>query len=170
MIFVSLVQQLHSLRSLVQQLTDEAYIAPIEHLGEGSIGAHTRHVIELLQCAINGYETGEVDYINRHRNLQLETDRELAVSGILQLCETVDKPDRQLRLTVGDTGKIPPVYTTYFRELVYNTEHVIHHQALIRVALVALKLPLVTDDFGMAASTIQYRQQLAASATNGNSS
>jgi hypothetical protein len=27
--------------------------------------AHTRHIIEMLDCVLKGYETGQIDYTNR---------------------------------------------------------------------------------------------------------
>jgi hypothetical protein len=48
------------------------------------------------------------------------------------------------------------VSTTYHREIVYNTEHIIHHLALIKVALIEMKLNIVDENFGMAYATIKY--------------
>jgi hypothetical protein len=80
MIFIQLSRQLQSLSRLLLNLTDEQYNQKVAHLGNSSIGGHTRHVIELLHCAIDGYSTGQVDYVNRKRNLLLETDRMFAQS------------------------------------------------------------------------------------------
>ena len=52
------------------------------------------------------------------------------------------------------------VPTTYFREVVYNTEHAIHHLALIKVALIEMKVDLVSDNFGMAYSTIKHKNSI----------
>ena len=49
------------------------------------------------------------------------------------------------------------VSTTYFREIVYNTEHTIHHLALIKVALLEMNLQLVDENFGMAYSTLKFK-------------
>ena len=64
MIFQQLSQQLASLKNLIDSLNDKQYTYKIEHLGNASIGEHTRHIIELLQCAITGYFIGEIDYVN----------------------------------------------------------------------------------------------------------
>jgi len=85
MIFIQLSRQLQSLCRLLLDLTDDQYNQKVEHLGNSSIGGHTRHVIELLKCAIDGYSTGQVDYVNRKRNLLLETDRMFARSELQQL-------------------------------------------------------------------------------------
>jgi hypothetical protein len=65
MIFRQLEQQLRATINLIRALTDAQYLQKIVHLGNASIGQHTRHNIELLQCATNGYSNGFVDYVNR---------------------------------------------------------------------------------------------------------
>ncbi len=162
MIFIQLSQQLQSLANLLLLLSDKQYAKKIEHLGNASIGGHTRHIIELLQCAIDGYSTGKVDYVNRTRNLLLEADPVLAHATLQQLTRSIMHSDKQLKMAVENTENEinPPVFTTYFREIVYNTEHTIHHLALIKVALIEMKLDIVQNDFGMAYSTISYRASL----------
>lgn len=163
MIFLQLSQQLQLLRKLLLNLSDGQFTNKVAHLGNSSIGGHTRHVIELLQCAIDGYSTGEVDYVNRKRNLLLETDRMLAQSVLQQLDGLIKVPDRQLSLVVEQIEgaiELTNVNTTYYREVVYNTEHTIHHLALIKVAIIEMKLDIVDNDFGMAYSTIKYQASL----------
>jgi len=162
MIFIQLSQQLQSLGNLLLLLNKEQYIKKIEHLGNASIGGHTRHIIELLQCAVDGYYTGTVDYINRTRNLLLETDIELAYVTLQQLINNIRNDDEQLKMCVENTGDetSPEVFTTYYREIVYNTEHTIHHLALIKVALIEMKLSIVDKNFGMAKSTIKYKMEM----------
>jgi hypothetical protein len=49
--------------------------------------------------------------------------------------------------------------TSYARELVYLTEHSIHHFALIKIGLQQLNPDLILDEnFGYAASTIKYKE------------
>ena len=163
MIFTQLTQQLLSLRNLLAQLSDEHYTVQIAHLGNASIGGHTRHIIELVQCAVNGYYAGEVDYVNRKRNLALETDKALAQQELENVAYSLRLPDKILNLTVDQIEGHPmqDVQSTYYREIVYNTEHTIHHLALIKVALIDMKLHVVDADFGMAYSTIKYKTSLS---------
>jgi hypothetical protein len=163
MIFIQLSEQLQSLKKLLLSLDNNQYNERIAHLGNASIGGHTRHIIELLQCAVTGYHSGQIDYANRSRNLQLETDRTFAQSVLQELNNSVQLPDKQLTLSVEqiDGGiQHPNVNTTYFREIVYNTEHTIHHLALIKVAIIEMKLDIVDNNFGMAYSTIKYKAAL----------
>lgn len=163
MIFLQLSEQLESLNRLLLKLNNIQYNHAVKHLGNASIGGHTRHIIELLQCAVKGHYTGEVDYINRHRGHLLETDRMLASSTLQQLQHDIVIPDKQLLVLVeqwGELSKPLSVTTTYFRELVYNTEHTIHHLALIKVALIEMKLDVVDMNFGLAYSTMKYQASL----------
>lgn len=159
MIFQQLKHQLSSLSNLLTLLNQEQYAQKISHLGKASIGGHTRHIIELLLCATEGYSTGTIDYLNRKRNMSLEQDRFIAQQAIIQLEESFSKPDRILNLFVDEVDETfgEPVSTTYYREIVYNTEHTIHHLALIKVALIEMDLDLVDGNFGMAYSTIKFK-------------
>ncbi len=162
MIFIQLKQQLELLLNLLNNLDDAQYTCKISHLSNSSIGGHSRHIIELLQCAINGYSLGEIDYVNRTRDLSIEENRSIALSLIKKLQENCILPDKNITMVVDqvDGSKQAAVTTSYFREVVYNTEHIIHHLALIKVALVEIKHDLVAADFGMAYSTIKYKEAM----------
>lgn len=162
MIFMQLSVQLNSLSQLLSKLTHEQYSNKIEHLANSSIGSHTRHIIELVKCLVDGYRKEEIDYINRSRNLILETDKTLAQNELMQLSTTIRLADKHLKVVVEESAEYEnqQVYTTFFREIIYNTEHTIHHLALIRVALIEMKLDLVDANFGVANSTIKYKQRI----------
>ena len=162
MIFNQLRDQLQSLAKLLIALHEDCYTKKIAHLGNASIGGHTRHVIELLQCAVEGYTTGTVDYVNRKRDLNLENDQAFAHQSLLHLCECINQADQPLKLVTENESSNEEVFTTYYREVVYNTEHTIHHLALIKVALIEMKLNIVDADFGMAYSTIAYKNKTVA--------
>jgi len=158
MIFLQLKQQLNALNDLISKLNDVQYSQKIAHLGNASIGGHTRHIIELLLCATDGFSSGEVDYINRKRNMELENSRMIAQNSIQSLSAKISKTDKKLELIIEDGENV--VNTTYYREIVYNTEHTIHHLELIKVALIEMNLDLVDENFGMAYSTIRFKASL----------
>lgn len=162
MIFLQLSQQLDALSDLLNSLTDEQYRYKVEHLAKANIGSHTRHIIELAQCMVDGYHKGQIDYVNRNRDLVLESDRVLAQSELVSLTSKIRLSDKQLRVVVEESYEmeVQEVFTTFFREVIYNTEHVVHHLALIRVALIEMKLDVVNADFGVANSTIKYKQSI----------
>ena len=165
MIFQQLSEQLTALSRLISQLNEHQYVNKIEHLGNVSIGSHTRHIIEMLLCATQGYDNEVVDYVNRNRNLLLETDKNFALFTLQNLENEVIAPDKYLKMVTEDAENAAslPVFTTYFREIIYNTEHTIHHLALIKVALIEMKLnDFIDQNFGMAYSTIKYKEEKTA--------
>lgn len=158
MIISQLSTQITTLRELLNSLTEEQYIQKINFLGDSSIGAHSRHVIELIKCLINGYKFGRVDYINRERNLLIEQRKTVAIMEINMIIDELNQVDKKIILLTEskENEKSILVKTTYFREIEYNKEHTIHHLALIKVALREMNLNLVNDSFGVAHSTLKY--------------
>ena len=128
-------------------------------LGSSSIGQHVRHVVEMMQCLQNGYEGGIVNYDERKRNTRIESDNLFAANLLKELLLTLQQPDKGLALQ--QEGNDEAVQTTYKRELLYNTEHAIHHMALIRVGISEASTINISDEFGVASSTIKYRKECA---------
>lgn len=163
MIHALFAEQLKSLQFLLQTLAEENYVRQSPLLGHSSIGQHIRHTIELAQSLLAGYETGEVNYDNRKRDVRIETDMTFAASVLEELLQQTALPDKSIHIIITDnsTGRTEAVTSNYFRELAYNTEHTIHHMALIRVALREMQLEIVNDQFGVAPSTVMYRNTCA---------
>jgi hypothetical protein len=148
----------------LQQLSDRQYTQPSKRLFNATIGQHVRHIIELFVCLQKGYETGVVNYEKRKRDLLLETDKEFARELLIGIYKSIDKPEKALLLEANynehsdETLLIP---TNYFREIVYNLEHTVHHMALIRVGINEVSSIEVPREFGVAASTIKHKQLCA---------
>ena len=155
----SVINNLSELSHLLQQLQPEEFTQQHVELSNATIGEHTRHIIEMYQCLLCSYKAGNVNYDLRKRDLQLQSKIEIALNEINTLKETIDLENKKMIVSQGKEAITLSVETNYFRELLYNLEHSIHHQALIKVAL--LKFPHVTinEDFGVARSTIEYKKQ-----------
>lgn len=143
---------------VLQRLDDFSYTKPFPMLSNATIGAHTRHIIEMYQSLIHSYEIGILNYDNRARNKTIETDRVYAIEQIQKLLATIEKPNKTLVIQQGTTETTLEIETNYERELLYNLEHSIHHQALIKVALLQLQSFEIPENFGVAQSTIVYRE------------
>jgi hypothetical protein len=149
---------------VLTQLSSAQYTQPSRILFNASIGQHVRHIIELFQCLEIGYISGTVNYEKRKRDYRIETDKELAVQLMNEIYSNLEKPDKILVLEAEDyCGTIMPVriQSNYYREIVFNLEHTIHHMALIRVGVTEVSDIHLPDEFGVANSTIKIRQQCA---------
>jgi hypothetical protein len=115
----------------------------------------------MFQCLEQAYSTAEVHYDNRKRDLLLQTSVLAAIEAIKGLKVSLLKDDKALTLVQTVDEQNLNIATNYQRELLYNYEHCIHHQALIKVALLAIPNLDIPESFGVARSTIAYRQQCA---------
>ena len=148
-------------RGILGQLQNAQYTQQHDLLAHASIGQHTRHIIELYQCLLDGYATGEVCYDNRKRDIRIETDLEVAVASLEKIEYSLDRPNKDLRLVLeGEQGNCQ-IDSNYNREVLYNLEHAIHHHALIKVALIPMTVIDVPAEFGVAPSTLAFRKSCA---------
>jgi hypothetical protein len=152
---------LNQLAESLLLLTDNEYIKKSILLNGSSIGGHTRHVIELFQCLINGYENAVVNYELRKRDLEIETNKSFACNLLTTIASAIHMPNKILNLQgfYSETGDDKcAVDTNFYRELIYNLEHTIHHMALIRVAINEVSTIKLPENFGVAAATMQYKK------------
>ncbi len=161
-----IINNLLGLNDLLNNLSQEQYNTKLDVLAHASIGQHVRHIVEFYQCLFKAGHTKVVNYDVRQRDLILETDIDFASETIKGLLNILSKGMQDFPVTlVADystsDGQAPLlIQTTFFRELAYNLEHSIHHQALIKVALTDMNLTaLIADNFGYAPSTIRYQNK-----------
>ena len=76
------------------------------------------------------------------------------------ILNSIDKPNKSLVL-IQKVDTLIEIESNYNRELLYNLEHCIHHQALIKVAIIQSATIEIDENFGVARSTIEYRKQCA---------
>jgi hypothetical protein len=161
MLIPSINNSLDELIGLLNQLSDEEYSKSCFELSGASIGEHTRHIVEMFQCLNRNYDSAVVNYDKRERNSLIETNTDFAVQMILDIKNTISKENKNLELQQKIDGNAVHIQSNYYRELLYNLEHCIHHQALIKVAILKCENIAVDDNFGVARSTIEYRKQCA---------
>jgi len=155
---------LGELSHVIGQLNSQDFSAPLTVLSNSTIGQHTRHTIEMFQCLLKGYDSGEFSYDHRERNLLLETDIAFAQHHLKLICSEINLPNKSLISTYNLGDSIVQVETNFFRELVFNLEHCIHHNALIRIGVSSKTDIPMTDHFGVAPSTMEYRKSCVFSA------
>ena len=161
MLLFPIRKALNELHELLNQLTSDDYVYPCPYLSNASIGAHTRHIIEMFQCLHVQYSDGIINYDSRKRDRSIETDLNQAKVAIENCLSELEKPNKSLRLVQMIEGYEITTESNYNRELLYNLEHCIHHQALIKVAVLQLESVQISESFGVAPSTLEYRKQCA---------
>lgn len=160
----SITNLLLQLEHVLTALSDEQFCEPVPLLSQSTIGQHIRHIIEFYVELNKGYEIGIINYDDRKRDHSLQTCRASAIQKLREIGLALDKENAVLNIYAeyaNDDGSKQQLSTNYFRELMYNLEHTVHHMALIRVGIHTSARIAVPDDFGVAASTLKYRQQCA---------
>jgi len=154
---------LEELSEFISQLQegDYANLSPV--LKTSSIGQHVRHILELYDCLQNQYSSGIICYDKRKRDQALETEVNAALNKIEAIQAKLDFPDKELSLKVDAGLASQLIQSSYYRELFYNLEHCIHHQAQIKIACNQLDYVQLPASFGVAKSTLDYVKQQSAS-------
>jgi len=102
-----------------------------------------------------------VNYEKRKRDYTIESDKKVAIGLLQQIPACLYKHDKNLMLEAAyddSSNDTIVISTNYFRELVYNLEHTVHHMALIRVGINEVSAVKVPEEFGVAPSTIKYKR------------
>ena len=157
---------LNEIKSLLVQLTNENYTQILKHLSGATIGQHVRHIIEFYQTIVDIDTRNSINYDIRRRNLRIEEDINYAIQLIEDISNffCVSIPDRNCKLESNfssNNNECLTIPTSLYRELAYCLEHSIHHQALIKVAVLQLESVQISESFGVAPSTLEYRKQCA---------
>lgn len=147
------------LASAIQQLSKDEYKEKIPLLSHSSIGEHTRHIIELFQQLFHGYNTGVVNYDKRERNVLLQESIDFAVENIASIVINLCREDKNLEVATLYADEANGIASNYLRELIYNIEHCIHHQAIIKIGMTILGKDGISENFGVAKSTIAHKKQ-----------
>jgi hypothetical protein len=152
--------------ALLFDLNGETFAALAPEPYNASIGQHYRHVLDHFLCLVSGMAAGEVDYDNRERNPQLETDLDYACAATERLIQVFNRYDLELlsrpcivRYSVG-YGNIAPVRlpSVVARELAFCIGHAVHHYAIVRLLCDSVGVEVVPE-FGVAPSTLKHRAE-----------
>lgn len=157
-------QLFDQIENALAALTDEQYTKAEPLLGGSTIGQHVRHILEFYVELGKGYQSGLINYDGRQRNYLLETSRNFAIDNLRTINAEIIRDDAILSICTGllsHSDEVIEIPTSYYRELMYNLEHTVHHMALIRVGIANQTKIILADDFGVAASTIKYRKACA---------
>ncbi|MBL8174433.1 MAG: hypothetical protein JNK48_07180 [Bryobacterales bacterium] len=152
---------------LLSSLDDATYSHKLPLLFSNSIGAQMRHIVEFYECFLDGLDAVCIDYDARRRDDRLESSTAAAIEKIGALTAriaTLHSDDGLLWVRMEDApaaNQDPFLTSSASRELQVLLSHTVHHFALIAVALRLLGIA-VHPHFGVAPSTLRYRQHQAA--------
>ncbi|KEI37605.1 uncharacterized protein L969DRAFT_27052, partial [Mixia osmundae IAM 14324] len=163
---MALVEQAQDLLERSVQ-TDEAMQFVSSHIPGSTVGKHLRHIYDhfnLLLLALDD-PNDLLNYDARGRNVPMETSRSESLSKLKGLDDRLKGRSRQAekimtrRFRLSALTPFPQEFDTNFaRELWFCSLHAIHHFSLIRV-IVSGELNLdVPATFGVAPSTMAFRQ------------
>ena len=156
---------LDQLTQLVNQIRVSDFAAPSESLSKSTIGQHIRHTLEFFICFEKGFENGVINYDKRAHDALIESDKFIAHAAIERVKQFVAdiNEDQKILLEVGydlSDESFVTVETNALRELVYNIEHAVHHMAIMKIGIREVAPYVVLPpDFGVAASTVRFRQE-----------
>ena len=145
--------------SLILKMQPAAYSQCSEEVFSSSIGQHVRHCIEHYdELLVAHAEKRVVRYHARPRNVEVETDSEVAVNRLRFIHNQLDRVGSEDdALKVSDGGIATPSPTSLSRELEFLISHTVHHFALITV--IANKFQIeVPENFGIAPTTLKHRE------------
>ena len=158
---------LSQLEDVVERIHEEDFSRPSESLSQATVGQHLRHTIEFFLCLENGFEEGRVNYDKRNHDHLIERDKVIAAECLRRIGDFVDhrQEDKVLKLEVAyekNSEDWVTIDTNYWRELIYNIEHTVHHMAIMKIGLREVA-PYITlpADFGVAVSTLRYKKSPA---------
>lgn len=160
-------QNLDQLITLLNVINEQQYTYKSRLLDGASIGQHIRHVLEFYDCLIKSDTTQELDYDKRNREYLIEQSPNAAFTYTARIIEHLSNLDESRSVTLKGRYELESdheseIKSTVGRELLYNLEHSIHHQALIKVSLNEQGITHLTPkNFGIAPSTIRYRKVCA---------
>lgn len=145
----------------LHQVSYDDYTKKLPVLSDSSIGEHNRHIIELFQQLTLGFEQGVVNYDKRIRNTKIQENPDYAIECIAVIISKLDRPNKNLQLETVYNDSSTIIETNYFRELIFNVEHCIHHQAIMKIGLRELGIDIKIENLGVAKSTVLYKQSCA---------
>ncbi len=154
--------------TLLGHLAPELYSQPSEAALGSSIGGHLRHNIDHYKSFLAQAETGTIDYDHRGREAAAETDPGVAyqrLSGIAAALGNLDNGelDRTVQVKMDSGSTEGWSESSLRRELQFLLSHSVHHYAIIAIVCRQHGVE-VPADFGVAPSTLKYRDGLAGGA------
>lgn len=142
---------------VLKKIKEPDYKRKVAVLNDATIGQHIRHILEFYKCLMEGISTGILNYDNRKRSTDIEEDQFFASTVLQNIIYFLsnNKKNEVVSMEINyminehyEHSTKKTIFSNYYRELVYNIDHTIHHMAMIRIGLKEVA-PYITlpDDF-----------------------
>jgi len=145
-------QILFRIEYFLEILDDDTYTCAADN--SSSIGQHVRHILDFFDCFEKGLGANSVCYDKRKRDSEIENSCNFAKSKVLKIKQYLKdlskQSDRELELLQisGVEGKELILKTSISRELMYLSDHSLHHLAICK---------LIAKDLGIDTKTLETR-------------
>lgn len=146
---------------LLSRHDERTFIATDPASYGSGIGAHFRHVLDHYRSFLDGLAGAYIDYDNRIRNTEEETNLEVAMGSLGAIFKRIEEANVSLdgivKVKVRAAEEGEPLLTTSSlgRELQFLVSHTVHHYALIAIAS-RMQGIYPNESFGVAPSTLNY--------------
>ncbi|RXP63525.1 DinB family protein [Lutibacter sp. HS1-25] len=143
---------------LLKNISEEEYrnttIAPYY----SSIGGHVRHILDVFDCVFEGLNSGNINLINRKRNLRVEQFTEEGIQyfeEIIEKLQQLNSEDFNKIVKVTDDLGLGVLTVDYTLGgiLIQAHSHAIHHFASLGYIISQLGISLPDNDFGFNPTT-----------------
>ena len=160
------IRKLNELQELISVVHIEDFTSSDEVLSGSTIGQHIRHILEFYICLSNGAFSGVVCYDDRKRDVRIEQEKKYALSAIENILVFLNSVDLNETLYLkashgNDLNNSVQLNTSMGREVAFTLDHMIHHLAILKIALNQKGYKL-DQNLGVADSTIKHRKAVCA--------
>lgn len=159
------LDNLLQIKELTSNICNDNYKQPCQQLFNSTIGQHVRHALEFYICLFKGLENGIVNYDERQRQFDLETNTEVVYTMIKTIENQLKAVSANIPLEIKanyteDSEDEVCMQSSLYRELGFCLEHSVHHLALVKTGLKELNcLDLIDRNFGIAPSTLRHQKK-----------
>jgi hypothetical protein len=155
--------------ALLDDCTIEGYRTVVPAPFGASIGQHYRHVLDHFVSLTTGISTGVIDYDQRARDRELESNIDVArarTQMLMRFFASLTAADYHRGCSVLHTvaysqHEKETSSSNIERESAYCVSHAVHHFAIVRILCSPLRVR-VPEEFGVAPSTLKHRAAVAA--------
>ena len=162
-----LLSLLRDMRTMIERIDDESYVAPAHGRSSGGIGGHVRHCLDHVGALVTATRTGMCAYDRRSRGTDVESRRMAALDRILdfeaelaRIGEVMLDVPVDVETQIDTDGSMLVTTSTVGRELLFVTSHTIHHNAIINQLLASRGIDM-GPRFGLAPATPSGQERMA---------